>query len=242
MILYFSATGNSKYCAEKLAEKTGEKLFSIKDAMKKSVPEIDCENSSVLGIVVPTHGWDVPWAVADYLREVKLINLPQNAYIFSVHTCGNMSGASAVKMRELLEEKGLHLNSAFSIVMMQSEYLFGKKTSEEERKQILDNADHAIDEIVSDISQKNNVVRMRKTMPVFMATAVGKLVGPSQRKVSKFHVSDACIGCGTCSRNCPQNLIEVRDKRPVWTADRCLNCFACVTYCPKHAIYTGKKK
>jgi flavodoxin len=34
MIFYFSATGNSKYAAQKLATETGEALLSITDCVK----------------------------------------------------------------------------------------------------------------------------------------------------------------------------------------------------------------
>ena len=236
MVLYFSATGNSKYCAEKIAKDTEDSVFALKDAMKKGIREIDCGNSHQLGIVVPTYDWGIPWAVADYLRNVRLVNLPEDAYIFSVHTCGNMTGASAVRMKELVEAKGLHLNAAFSVLMTQSEYLFGIKTSPEKREKIMSGADVTLDEIVSEVRQRKEVTRMRKPMPAFAESVVSSLAGPSQRKVKKFRVTDDCIGCGTCSRGCPQNIIQMRDKRPVWTEDRCLNCLACISNCPKKAI------
>lgn len=211
-------------------------MFSLKDAMRNSITEIDCKNENKLGIVVPTYGWGIPWAVADYLRSVKLNNLPDSAYIFSIHTCGNMSGAGAVRMKQLLNEKSLELNASFSVVTTSSEYIFGKKTTPAERQQIMADADKSLDGIIEDIKDDKSVVRMRKTVPAFMETAIGKLTIPSQRKVKKFRVSDACIGCGKCSRVCPQGIIEILDGHPVWTDDCCLNCFACVTYCPKHAI------
>lgn len=236
MIMYFSATGNSEHCAEYIADKTGDDLFSIAEAMKKGIKQVDCGNDDILSIVVPTYDWGIPWSVANWLREVDLINLSGNAYIYSIHTCGNMSGASAKRMRQLMESKGLHLNAAFSVVTLQSEYLFGKKTSAEEAERIMGEADGTLDHIIEDVRRRNNVVRMRKTMPAFAERLAVTLAGPSQRKVKKFKVSDACIGCGKCARGCPQNIIEIRNKKPVWTENRCLNCLACVTYCPKQAI------
>ena len=36
MIFYFSATGNSKYVAEKIQGQTGEKIISIVDCLKNN--------------------------------------------------------------------------------------------------------------------------------------------------------------------------------------------------------------
>jgi len=37
MIIYFSATGNNKYLAQKIAEKTGENILSIIECTKKEI-------------------------------------------------------------------------------------------------------------------------------------------------------------------------------------------------------------
>ena len=36
MIFYFGSTGNSKYCAEKIAAATNDRIISIADALKDS--------------------------------------------------------------------------------------------------------------------------------------------------------------------------------------------------------------
>ena len=53
MILYFSATGNSKYCAEFLASRTDDEIVSINDMMKHNVSSLDCKGAERLGIIAP---------------------------------------------------------------------------------------------------------------------------------------------------------------------------------------------
>ena len=57
MILYFSATGNSKYVAEKIADATGDNAVSI-DEYEGS--------EKISGIVCPTYSWGVPSVVREF--------------------------------------------------------------------------------------------------------------------------------------------------------------------------------
>ncbi|MCI1997911.1 MAG: 4Fe-4S binding protein [Olsenella sp.] len=50
-----------------------------------------------------------------------------------------------------------------------------------------------------------------------------------------FQITDACIGCGTCARNCPQQCIT--PGKPFAIAqEHCLHCGLCYENCPVHAI------
>jgi len=50
-----------------------------------------------------------------------------------------------------------------------------------------------------------------------------------------FYTSDACIGCGLCSKLCSCNNITIESKKPV-LHHKCVGCMSCVAYCPKKAI------
>ena len=47
-------------------------------------------------------------------------------------------------------------------------------------------------------------------------------------------ISDACIKCGTCVRNCPADAIDIENK--TFDLDACIGCYGCINRCPKHAI------
>ena len=47
-------------------------------------------------------------------------------------------------------------------------------------------------------------------------------------------ISDDCIKCGTCVRNCPTNAIDIEAK--TFDLDKCIACWACINRCPKHAV------
>jgi NADH-quinone oxidoreductase subunit F len=52
-----------------------------------------------------------------------------------------------------------------------------------------------------------------------------------------YSISDACIGCGRCKRNCPTNCIsgELRSVHVI-NQESCVQCGTCVDICPVQAI------
>ena len=51
---------------------------------------------------------------------------------------------------------------------------------------------------------------------------------------------DLCIGCGSCSRDCPAKAIEMVSvdgkRRPQLNLSKCIFCYQCADSCPKKAI------
>ena len=55
---------------------------------------------------------------------------------------------------------------------------------------------------------------------------------PPEYKSKK--ISDDCIKCGTCVRNCPVDAIDIDAK--TFDTEKCIGCWGCINRCPKHAI------
>jgi NADH-quinone oxidoreductase subunit F len=53
----------------------------------------------------------------------------------------------------------------------------------------------------------------------------------------QYYVTDKCIGCTKCARQCPVNCIsgKVKEKHFIGQ-DKCIKCGACMTACPVKAI------
>ena len=60
-------------------------------------------------------------------------------------------------------------------------------------------------------------------------------LGQDTVKQKGFEITSRCIGCGKCSRNCPQKCIE-SGKPYAIQQEHCLHCGLCYENCPVRAI------
>ncbi len=68
--------------------------------------------------------------------------------------------------------------------------------------------------------------------PIFRENYV---LGKGKIKEKGFEITDACIACGKCKRNCPQQCID--EGTPyVIAQEHCLHCGYCFENCPVQAI------
>ena len=60
-------------------------------------------------------------------------------------------------------------------------------------------------------------------------------VGDAKQPKKGYHITDNCIGCGTCQTVCPQNVIS--EGEPFFIDENhCLQCGNCAENCPVEAI------
>jgi len=60
------------------------------------------------------------------------------------------------------------------------------------------------------------------------------------KNLLRYEITDKCIGCTKCARNCPVSCISGKVKEiHVIEQDKCIKCGACLTACPVNAITKG---
>ena len=229
MILYFSATGNSKYTAERIAARFGDSPVLIEGHSGN----IELEQDEVFGIVTPVYFWELPENVREFLRNVTINGKP--SYTFIVTTYGTTPGCTFSEAKKLLAKKGITLSAGFSVRMPDTWTplfdLSDKAQVERENKQ----AEESINKLLEDIGSRINGCGMKKRTPYFLKLLSHPLYN-SARKTKLFCAEDTCIGCGLCAGKCPAKAIEIKDKKPVWIKKQCILCFRCIHSCPEFAI------
>lgn len=68
--------------------------------------------------------------------------------------------------------------------------------------------------------------------PIFRDTYT---LGDAKTREKGYIITDVCIGCGTCERNCPQRCIEEGMPYTI-RQNNCLHCGNCYEKCPVKAV------
>ncbi len=236
MILYFSGTGNTKHIATLLAEKTGERLYSVNDAMKKAeIPDLTSEDTIVA--LMPVYAWQSPKVVMDWLSACKL---KKSQRIYFVLTCGGDSGNAKKYLKEYCERRSLTYMGTYPVAMPDNYIIMFDAPKEAESKEMISKAESMIGDIA-------DVILSRKAFEESPAKLSDKLksgmINPMFNKYyigsKAFYAEDTCISCGKCVELCPLNNIKLEDNKPTW-GKSCTHCMACISYCPVTAIEYGK--
>lgn len=259
MIFYFSATGNSRWTATELKNKTGEQLVNISDAIKDTC-SYSLKENEIIGFVFPVHGWRIPRILTEFLERLKVETIDNEAhYSFCLLTTGDSIGRTMERFRSLFQKINtsceLRLSAVASIIMPESYVgLPGMDVDTQEKEKLkIETAKEQINEFAAIINERKPVDKngplgwnelTRGPVPDFFSGPVGAFFQKFLITDKPFRVVDEkCVRCGICAEVCPVNDIKGGlGHKPVWLHnDKCLTCFACYHHCPHHAIQYGNR-
>ena len=232
MILYFSATGNCKYVAARLAEAEGQEALSIADCIRQGRFAFADE---AIGVVSPTYDWGLPSIVREFLTRASF----QTAYLYFVATCGTTPGAVGAMANRAIRGREI---DAYYCVRMPDTWtpIFDLSTPEKVAKYTR-NTEAEIDRALRGVRARRVVRRMSPRTPAIFTDLIAGPIYERVRRTKHLHVEDGCVGCGLCARKCPVQAIEMRNGRPVWVREKCVMCLGCLHRCPKFAIQYGRR-
>ena len=120
MILYFSGTGNTRWVAQQIAEAVGEQLLYIPDLIKEGNYQLTLKADERLGICFPTHGWQPPRIVREFIRKMTISGIEKPRFCWALTTCGDSAGEAMTILNKELEKKRMKAESLFSVIMPES--------------------------------------------------------------------------------------------------------------------------
>lgn len=237
MIFYFSSTGNSKHVAETIAKKTGEKAVSVSECVKKMQFDFKLKKGERIGFVYPVYCWSLPSVMIDFVKALSLEKYGKH-YTYSVATCGVATGDADAQLAKILAKRGIGLHASFALKMVDNYTLVFNVKNTEKNDEKNKKADEELKNIIFLISNKIGGYH-NHCRGFWPASSVTKAVYNSTRRTSPFKVSEDCIGCGICAKQCPTSAISMEYGKPIWVNKKCALCLGCLHHCPVNAINYG---
>lgn len=241
MVLYFSATGNTGFIAEELANRLDDNAVNLlKRIREKDYSPITSEKPFV--ICVPVYVCEIPPFVCELIRNTPFEG---NKNIYFIFTSGGYSGICSTMAKRLARKKSLNYMGSADFKMPRN-YIANNtypELTEDEIRRRIDVSYKLIPEISDLIKGGQKLVKRSKHVWLFeilITVPFTPVWTRIKQGVKKFSVSDKCIGCRKCANLCPLNVITPDEKgRPVWDAKMCAHCMSCIQNCPVEAIDYG---
>lgn len=238
MIIYFSATGNTKFVAKRLAELLGDEARDLCPRIRTNdFSELECGKTLV--ICSPVHISGLPKFLTDHLGRTSFVGVEE---AYGILTDGGYAGIAGRQLEGILKEKGLHFKGCAEVVLpgIHITSVTNRKIEVEEIERRIRVASEQLPDVARSIQSGATLAGRRASLP---EVALTKALMPGLRFVGlgtrKFWVSDRCISCGLCERVCPVVAITMHEGRPMWSTSHCAHCMACIHNCPKEAIEYG---
>lgn len=237
MIIYFSATGNSRFAAHLLADQLNEPITDA-GAWIKNNQKGEFYSQTPWVFVAPTYSWQMPHIFADFIRETRFLD---NREAYFILTCGGETGNADQEISALCKEKGLNFHGVWPTVMPDNYIIMFPSPAPDKCPQMMEKA--------ADLLKKAaDCIRKGQDFPAVPHNWLDKLKSGIvnqgfyrfQIKTTPFYTTERCTGCGKCVRLCPLNNIHLKNGQPVWGSN-CTHCTACLNGCPTAAIEYGRK-
>lgn len=236
MIVYFSGTGNSRYAAQLIADKTHDTLIDAGKSIRGGgAMELHSERPWIF--VCPTYAWQIPHIFEQLIRNSRFSG---NRSAYFVMTCGDSIGNAGSKLAVLCKEKNLTFMGVLPLVMPENYIAMFEVPLPPAADAIVMNATQSLQRQIPLILQSKPFAALNISWRDRCYTSmVNPLFYTFAIRTRPFHSTDACIHCGKCERLCPLNNIRLKDGTPNW-GDHCTHCMACICSCPVQAIEFGK--
>lgn len=237
LLIYFSGTGNT----EKIA-KLYQAAFECEGAEveMKSLPiaeEVDCESYDLVGFGYPIHGFNAPANVLRFAKSLSKCEEKKRAFIFkSSGEPVRMSDVSSLKLIKILKKRNFTVENEYQYCMP---YNIIFRHSDEMAYRMWDTAQRVVPVDCREILGGSTRKVRKMFLGGFLAWIMraehwgGRLIGRG------YKVTNACVHCGKCAKNCPVQNIKITEKGKFKFGKECLICMRCSFSCPTNAIKIG---
>lgn len=242
LMLYFSATGNSKYVAELFCKRMNATCRSIEENV-----DFDAiiASEEVVGFCYPIYASRVPRLMREFAAKHAKALKHKKLIIFCTQMCFSGDGARAFTdifprgFAEVIYAE--HFPMPNNVCNLFVAPLASARGLQRYRK----NTHRKMQAVCEDIT--NGIIKKRGFNPV--SRALGLMQGASfpsmeEKAKNKVWIDGECNQCGLCVSICPVKNLACENGK-VMPKNNCMMCYRCINKCPKKAIsvlFRGKVK
>ena len=237
MVLYYSATGNTAYIAQQLAQRLDDTCMDLLKRIKQG-DHSPLHSDTPFVICAPVYVCEMPRFLARYLKEQTFTGSREVYFIF---TSGGYCGIAGKLAKRMMGRKGMQW-LGHSEFKMPRNYVASNAypmQAPDEVAQRLTDAHAMLDPVADTIRTRG---RLKARHAFLFETLVTLPVNPVWCKYKltarAFTADQRCVSCGKCAALCPLNNVRLANGLPQW-GDQCTHCMACIANCPTGAIEYG---
>lgn len=230
-ILYYSATGNTLYLANKLKEKLGLSCGDIMNIYNTDV--VSLQHIQHLIVMYSIHAFNAPKEMVDFIKNIPN-GLFQKVSLIGVG-CNEawINEGNSLELRKILNKKEYTIAIDRILAMPLA---VGIKFSDEINHSLIEKAEEKILLIGNDLI--NNV---EDTKVVPLKSKIVSTLGKGEKYAAKLfglelHANKDCISCGKCWNQCPAKNITPNKSNVPKFGMKCSMCMKCIYDCPTKAI------
>jgi Pyruvate/2-oxoacid:ferredoxin oxidoreductase delta subunit len=256
VVIYFtSGTGNSfraAVLAGQSAEATGAAAVRVVEIEQaRPAAEKLSGSGSLLGIVMPTHGFIAPWHM---LKFAAGLPRGRGAAAFCLATRAGMklgpvftpgiSGSGTFLISLLLALKGYSVRGILSLDMPSNWTSLHPALPPASVRAIIARAEPVVAQFMTRILSGrwswftvSNLYELLWGILLFPVSlsylAIGRI-----GLAKLFFANGHCNACGVCQENCSLGAVRLRGRKKPWPfwSYHCASCMRCMAYCPRQAI------
>lgn len=239
--VYFSGTGNTKYCVTKFVKYFDEKHKAI----SIETPGIDkiIAKHDIIVFGYPIYFSNIPKIVRDFLTEHKSCFL--NKKVFIIATMGLFSGDGTGCSARILKKYGARILGGLHLRM--PDCIGDEKILKKSLVKNRDMVKKAELKIYSSVQKLKAGKPDREGLNFFyhLAGLFGQRLwfyGKTMTYKNRPDINrQKCIGCGRCADICPMQNLKIESGKAVANG-KCTMCYRCFSHCPTQALtILGKK-
>lgn len=257
VIYYWSGTGNSYRVASWISEilsQDGSNSEVISIDNSDPAEELKSSESTLVGLVFPTHGFTAPWHLLKFVwrlprsKSIKSFVVATRAGLKfrSVYLPG-ISGSATFITALLLKLKGYNVSGTMSVDMPSNWFSLHPIQNNVKHEAIIDRAENKVSKFMQKLLDQQKVWFTLNNLyesiwGIILAIAsFGYLLFGRFFLAKLFFTNNNCKSCGVCAKSCPTGSIKMfgnKDPKPYWKYN-CESCMRCAAFCPTNCIEVG---